>query len=89
MGRPSVFVNLHPLNLNLLKHILTKLKNEVVKQFREIMRINNAVLHATEKASDIIAQQARNAQNGDPYRCQFGLQRGTLVDFESMGQPWM
>lgn len=64
IGRLPVVVNLHPLNLEQLTQILTEPKNAIVKQFRELMRMNNADLHVTEAALTIIAQQAFDKGTG-------------------------
>lgn len=64
IGRLPVVVNLHPLNLDQLKQILTEPKNAIVKQFRELIRMNNADLHVTDEALEIIAQQALDKGTG-------------------------
>lgn len=64
IGRLPVVVNLHPLSLDQLKQILTEPKNAIVKQFRELMRMNNADLHVTDEALEIIAKQALDKGTG-------------------------
>lgn len=64
IGRLPVVVNLHPLNLEQLTQILTEPKNAIVKQFRELMRMNNADLHVTDSVLHIIAEQALDKGTG-------------------------
>lgn len=64
IGRLPVVVNLHPLNLDQLTEILTQPKNAIVKQFKELMRMNNVELHVTEDALNVIAQQALDKGTG-------------------------
>lgn len=64
IGRLPVVVNLHPLNLAQLTQILTVPKNAIVKQFRELIRMNEANLHVTDAALATIAQQALNKGTG-------------------------
>lgn len=64
IGRLPVVVNLHPLDLHQLTQILTTPKNAIVKQFAELLRMNNADLHVTDQALKIIAQQALDMGTG-------------------------
>lgn len=64
IGRLPIVVNLHPLDLDQLVQILTQPKNAIVKQFRELVRMNNAELHVTDAALSIIARQALEKGTG-------------------------
>lgn len=64
IGRLPIVVNLHPLNLEQLVQILTQPKNAIVRQFRELVRMNNAELHVTDAALSIIARQALEKGTG-------------------------
>lgn len=64
IGRLPIVVNLHPLSLEQLTQILTEPKNAIVKQFRELIRMNCANLHVTDSALAIIAQQALDRGTG-------------------------
>lgn len=64
IGRLPIVVNLHPLNLEQLIQILTQPKNAIVKQFKQLLRMNNANLHVTEAALSIIARQALQKGTG-------------------------
>jgi ATP-dependent Clp protease ATP-binding subunit ClpX len=58
VGRLPVIVALQPLHLEELVAILTQPKNAIVKQFRELLAMDNANLHITESALQVIAKQA-------------------------------
>lgn len=64
IGRLPIVANLHPLNLEQLKEILTEPKNAIIKQYRELMRMNSADLHVTDGALGVIAQQALDKGTG-------------------------
>lgn len=58
VGRLPVMINLHSLTLDQLVAILTKPKNALVKQYRELVRMNGSELHVTDSALQRIAAQA-------------------------------
>jgi ATP-dependent Clp protease ATP-binding subunit ClpX len=58
VGRLPVIVALQPLHLEELVAILTQPKNAIVKQFRELLAMDDAGLHITEGALQVIAKQA-------------------------------
>lgn len=64
IGRLPIVVNLHPLDLEQLIEILTLPKNAIVKQFRELFRMNSTELHITDTALSIIARQALEKGTG-------------------------
>lgn len=64
IGRLPIVVNLHPLDLEQLVQILTQPKNAIVKQFKQLFRMNNADLHVTDAALSIIARQALEKSTG-------------------------
>lgn len=64
IGRLPIVVNLHPLDLEQLIQILTQPKNAIVKQFRELLKMNNAQLHMSDAALAIIARQALEKGTG-------------------------
>ncbi len=58
VGRLPVMINLQSLTLDQLVDILTKPKNALVKQFRELVRMNGVNLHVTDGALRAIAEVA-------------------------------
>lgn len=64
IGRLPIVVNLHPLDLEQLVQILTQPKNAIVKQFKELFRMNHADLYVTDGALGIIALQALRKGTG-------------------------
>lgn len=58
VGRLPLIVNLHSLSMEHLVAILTQPKNSLVKQFRELLGMNNTELHVTDGALRVIARQA-------------------------------
>lgn len=64
IGRLPIVVNLHALDMQQLIQILTQPKNAIVKQFRQLVGMNNAELHVTDAALSIIARQALEKGTG-------------------------
>ncbi|KAI0561506.1 Clp ATPase [Gracilaria domingensis] len=64
IGRLPIVVNLHPLDLEQLIQILTQPKNAIVRQFRELLKMNNAQLHISDTALGIIARKALEKGTG-------------------------
>lgn len=64
IGRLPIVVNLHPLDMQQLVQILIQPKNAIVKQFRELVKMNNTKLHITDAALSIIARQALEKGTG-------------------------
>ncbi|CDF38764.1 unnamed protein product [Chondrus crispus] len=64
IGRLPIVVNLHALNMQELIQILTQPKNAIVKQFKQLVGMNNAELHVTDPALSIIARQALEKGTG-------------------------
>lgn len=64
IGRLPIVVNLHALNMQQLIQILTQPKNAIVKQFKQLVGMNNADLHVTDAALSIIAKQALDKRTG-------------------------
>ncbi|CAN8062440.1 unnamed protein product [Agarophyton chilense] len=64
IGRLPIVVNLHPLDLQQLIQILTQPKNAIVRQFRELLKMNNAQLHISDPALGIIARKALEKGTG-------------------------
>lgn len=64
IGRLPIVVNLHALDLQQLIQILTQPKNAIVKQFRQLLGMNNAELHVTDAALSVIARQALEKGTG-------------------------
>lgn len=64
VGRLAICVSLHPLSLEQLCDILTKPKNAIVKQFRELLKMNGCELHITDEALRVIARQAQENGTG-------------------------
>lgn len=64
VGRLAICVSLHPLSLDQLCDILTKPRNAIVKQFRELLKMNGCELHITDEALRVIAQQAQENGTG-------------------------
>lgn len=58
VGRLPVIVTLRELELEQLISILTQPKNAIVKQFRELLAMDDADLHITDQALQIIAKRA-------------------------------
>lgn len=58
VGRLPVIVTLKPLELDELVAILTQPKNAIVKQFRELLSMDDSDLYLTDGALRIIAKQA-------------------------------
>lgn len=64
VGRLPIMINLHTLSLDQLVSILTRPKNAIVRQFRELVRMNGCELHVTDAALRVIARQAKENGTG-------------------------
>lgn len=64
VGRLPVMVNLHPLSLDQLVEILTRPRNAIVKQFKELIGLNSVELHVNQYALEIVAKQAMKKGTG-------------------------
>ena len=58
VGRLPVVVACHSLTHTDLKHVLTKPKNAVLKQFEKMFKLDGVTLEFTDEAIDVIAKQA-------------------------------
>lgn len=58
VGRLPLVVPLQPLTLEDLVEILTKPRNAIVKQFRELLSMDGCELHITDEALELIAEHA-------------------------------
>ena len=58
IGRLPVIASLHSLNAEDMIRILTEPKNSIVKQYKELMRLDNIDLQFEDEALSIIAQKA-------------------------------
>lgn len=64
VGRLPIMINLHALKLDQLVAILTRPKNAIVRQFRELVRMNSCGLHVTDGALRVIAKRAKENGTG-------------------------
>ena len=58
VGRLPVVVSCHSLTHTDLKHVLTKPKNAVLKQFEKMFKLDGVKLEFTNEAIDVVAKQA-------------------------------
>ena len=58
VGRLPVVVACHSLTHTDLKHVLTKPKNAVLKQFEKMFKLDGVELEFTNEAIDVVAKQA-------------------------------
>lgn len=58
IGRFPIITKLNPLNKNILKNILTKPKNALIKQYKKLFKIDKIKLDVTDEALDLIAEKA-------------------------------
>ncbi|MCZ0716734.1 ATP-dependent Clp protease ATP-binding subunit ClpX [Aerococcus kribbianus] len=64
IGRLPVMANLNKLTKDDLVHILTKPKNALVKQYQELLAMDDVELEFTETALEAIAQKALDCKTG-------------------------
>ena len=64
IGRLPVVASLHSLNSEDMIRILTEPKNSIVKQYKELMRLDNIELHFEDEALSLIAQKAVDMKIG-------------------------
>lgn len=64
IGRLPIMANLNKLTKEDLVHILTQPKNALVKQYQQLLKMDNVELTFTEEALDAIAQKALDRKTG-------------------------
>ncbi|MCI6735341.1 ATP-dependent Clp protease ATP-binding subunit ClpX [Aerococcus viridans] len=64
IGRLPIMANLNKLTKEDLVHILTKPKNALVKQYQQLLKMDNVELTFTDEALDAIAQKALDRKTG-------------------------
>jgi ATP-dependent Clp protease ATP-binding subunit ClpX len=64
IGRLPIMANLNKLTKDDLVHILTQPKNALVKQYQQLLKMDNVELTFTEEALDAIAQKALDRKTG-------------------------
>ncbi len=64
IGRVPVVVTLDMLDLQMLMHILTKPKNAIVKQYRELFDMDGVELEFEPEALEVIAKKAQDRKTG-------------------------
>lgn len=64
IGRLPIMANLNKLTKEDLVHILTQPKNALVKQYQQLLKMDNVELTFTDEALDAIAQKALDRKTG-------------------------
>lgn len=64
IGRLPIMANLNKLTIDDLVHILTQPKNALVKQYQQLLKMDNVELTFTDEALDAIAQKALDRKTG-------------------------
>ena len=64
IGRLPIMANLNKLTKDDLVHILTQPKNALVKQYQQLLKMDNVELTFTDEALDAIAQKALDRKTG-------------------------
>ncbi|RPA65089.1 ATP-dependent Clp protease ATP-binding subunit ClpX [Aerococcus agrisoli] len=64
IGRLPIMANLNKLTKDDLVHILTQPKNALVKQYQQLLKMDNVELSFTDEALDAIAQKALDRKTG-------------------------
>lgn len=64
IGRLPIMANLNKLTKQDLVHILTQPKNALVKQYQQLLKMDNVELTFTDEALDAIAQKALDRKTG-------------------------
>lgn len=64
IGRLPIMANLNKLRKEDLVHILTQPKNALVKQYQQLLKMDNVELTFTDEALDAIAQKALDRKTG-------------------------
>ena len=64
LGRLPIMANLNKLTKEDLVHILTQPKNALVKQYQQLLKMDNVELTFTDEALDAIAQKALDRKTG-------------------------